>query len=178
MQAQEAPASQDAPAGLQVFVGLLGLAAVPVVAYSLYTLSTTGAALLCPACHSPHGSPKCAVALVPGCGECVLGVAWRGLHACPVSHRFGACSLRQDSAVTAQNTPAFAGLWVQRRLVTYSVPGTGCGLPPGPNGALGLAEGLSYVTLLGIAAWSLGMKATTSRGLPAGACLTLNHEKP
>ena len=52
------------------------------------------------------------------------------------------------------------------------IPGAGCGLPPGPSGALGAAEGLSYVTLLGIAAWSLGMKATTSKGLPAGARAT------
>ena len=43
LQTQAPPSSQDAPAGLQVVVGLLGLVAVPIVAWSLYTLSTTGA---------------------------------------------------------------------------------------------------------------------------------------
>ena len=45
----------------------------------------------------------------------------------------------------------------------------GCGLPPGPSGLIGAAEGFSYVTLLGIAGWGIGMRATTSRGLPSGS---------
>ena len=45
----------------------------------------------------------------------------------------------------------------------------GCGLPPGPSGLIGTAEGFSYVTLLGIAGWGIGMRATTSRGLPSGS---------
>ncbi|BDA46843.1 probable glucoamylase at N-terminal half [Coccomyxa sp. Obi] len=81
----EGKESGGLPVGLQVFVGTLALFAVPVVAWSLYTLNTTG-----------------------------------------------------------------------------------CGLPPGPGGALGALEGVSYVTLLGVVAWSIGMKATTSKGLPPG----------
>ena len=47
--------------------------------------------------------------------------------------------------------------------------GLGCGLPPGPGGSLGALEGVSYLTLLGLTGWSIGMKATTSKGLPPGA---------
>ncbi|CAL8471460.1 g11002 [Coccomyxa elongata] len=50
----------------------------------------------------------------------------------------------------------------------YTLSMTGCGLPPGPGGALGALEGVSYITLLGVCAWSIGMKATTSKGLPPG----------
>ena len=43
----------------------------------------------------------------------------------------------------------------------------GCGLPPGPGGLLGAAEGISYLSCLGIAAWSL-FNRITSRKDPAG----------
>jgi hypothetical protein len=49
--------------------------------------------------------------------------------------------------------------------------GVGCGLPPGPAGLIGAVEGFSYVTLLGIAGWGIGMRATTNKGLPAGDSL-------
>ncbi len=32
---------------------------------------------------------------------------------------------------------------------------TGCGLPPGPNGLLGAAEGVSYLVVTAIACWSV-----------------------
>ena len=51
---------------------------------------------------------------------------------------------------------------------TYLLYWAGCGLPPGPSGLIGAAEGVSYLTLLGIAGWGIGMRATTSKGLPAG----------
>ncbi len=54
---------------------------------------------------------------------------------------------------------------------------SGCGLPPGPGGALGALEGVSYVTLLGVCAWSIGMKATTSKGLPPGALPSVAQRK-
>jgi hypothetical protein len=39
---------------------------------------------------------------------------------------------------------------------------TGCGLPAGPLGIIGLAEGLSYVTIVCVVAWSLYTKACRS----------------
>jgi hypothetical protein len=45
---------------------------------------------------------------------------------------------------------------------------TGCGLPPGPNGLVGLTEGLSYLAILAIVAWSANTKVKTGRGLPNG----------
>ena len=38
----------------------------------------------------------------------------------------------------------------------------------GAGGALGAAEGVSYLVVLGIVAWSAATKASTGSGLPAG----------
>jgi len=46
--------------------------------------------------------------------------------------------------------------------------GAGCGLPPGPGGFLGAAEGLSYLTGGALAIWSLASKLSTGHGLPKG----------
>mmetsp|Transcript_28173 Transcript_28173/g.39646 ORF Transcript_28173/g.39646 Transcript_28173/m.39646 type:complete len:194 (+) Transcript_28173:92-673(+) len=45
---------------------------------------------------------------------------------------------------------------------------TGCGLPAGPYGVVGLVEGLSYLGVVRIAALSLYQKYQTGSGLPAG----------
>ncbi|KAK8949527.1 hypothetical protein KSP39_PZI004986 [Platanthera zijinensis] len=50
----------------------------------------------------------------------------------------------------------------------YVLKTTGCGLPPGPGGALGAVEGLSYLVVAGIVAWSVYTKARTGSGLPGG----------
>ena len=50
----------------------------------------------------------------------------------------------------------------------YTLKTTGCGLPAGPAGLLGLAEGLSYLSVVGIAGFSLFTKLKQGRGLPAG----------
>eukprot|EP00887_Chlorella_sp_A99_P000582 scaffold17.g582.t1 len=50
----------------------------------------------------------------------------------------------------------------------YTLKTTGAGLPPGPGGALGAAEGLSYLAVLGVVGWSIATKLRTGSGLPAG----------
>ena len=50
----------------------------------------------------------------------------------------------------------------------YVLNTTGCGLPAGPLGLIGLAEGLSYLGVVGIVAISLVAKVKTGAGLPAG----------
>ncbi|PKU75283.1 uncharacterized protein LOC110113372 [Dendrobium catenatum] len=50
----------------------------------------------------------------------------------------------------------------------YVLKTTGCGLPPGPGGALGALEGVSYLVVAGIVVWSLYTKAQTGSGLPSG----------
>jgi hypothetical protein len=50
----------------------------------------------------------------------------------------------------------------------YTLKTTGCGIPAGPLGVFGLIEGLSYLTVTGIAAYSLVTKLRTGQGLPAG----------
>jgi hypothetical protein len=47
-----------------------------------------------------------------------------------------------------------------------SVPLTGCGLPPGPGGALGAAEGASYLAVLALAGAGIGRRASGKGGLP------------
>mmetsp|Transcript_50865 Transcript_50865/g.76051 ORF Transcript_50865/g.76051 Transcript_50865/m.76051 type:complete len:195 (-) Transcript_50865:90-674(-) len=50
----------------------------------------------------------------------------------------------------------------------FTLKTTGCGLPAGPFGLLGLAEGLSYLTVIAIGGLSLFKKLRTGSGLPAG----------
>ena len=45
---------------------------------------------------------------------------------------------------------------------------TGCGLPAGPYGLIGAAEGISYLGVTGLAAFSIYSKVKTGSGLPAG----------
>jgi|MDTB01.2.fsa_nt_gb hypothetical protein len=50
----------------------------------------------------------------------------------------------------------------------YVLKTTGCGLPPGPYGLLGAAEGVSYTAVVGIFLWSVTKKIRTGSGLEAG----------
>lgn len=45
---------------------------------------------------------------------------------------------------------------------------SGCGLPPGPGGALGAAEGVGYLVVAGVVVWSAVTKARTGSGLRPG----------
>jgi hypothetical protein len=50
---------------------------------------------------------------------------------------------------------AIAGGLVSNAVVAWSLvtlKNTGCGLPPGPGGLVGLTEGLSYLAVLGMCA--------------------------
>jgi hypothetical protein len=50
----------------------------------------------------------------------------------------------------------------------YVLKTTGCGLPPGLFGIEGLAEGVSYLEVIGIVIWSLLTKIKTGGGLNEG----------
>jgi hypothetical protein len=50
----------------------------------------------------------------------------------------------------------------------YTLKQTGCGLPAGPAGLIGAAEGLSYLYVVGLTGFSLWKKVKTGSGLPAG----------
>lgn len=50
----------------------------------------------------------------------------------------------------------------------YTLKTTGCGLPPGPGGSIGAAEGVSYLVVAAIVGWSVYTKAKTGSGLPNG----------
>ena len=43
-----------------------------------------------------------------------------------------------------------------------------CGLPAGPFGLIGAAEGISYLVVIGFVAAALLSKVTSGKGLPAG----------
>ena len=40
------------------------------------------------------------------------------------------------------------------------------GLPPGPAGLLGAAEGIGYLAVVGIVGWSIKTKVSTGTGKP------------
>ena len=50
----------------------------------------------------------------------------------------------------------------------YTLATTGEGLPPGPSGALGAVEGVSYLVVVALVVWSVYTKGKTGGGLPAG----------
>jgi hypothetical protein len=50
----------------------------------------------------------------------------------------------------------------------YILKTTSCGLPPGPFGLLGAAEGISYLVVVGLFLYSAITKIKTGSGLPAG----------
>jgi len=50
----------------------------------------------------------------------------------------------------------------------YILKTTGSGLPAGPYGLEGGIEGISYLAIVGIFAWSIITKIKTGNGLPAG----------
>lgn len=50
----------------------------------------------------------------------------------------------------------------------YVLAATGCGLPAGPLGLFGLAEGLSYLAVVTLVGLSVVSKVKTGSGLPAG----------
>ena len=50
----------------------------------------------------------------------------------------------------------------------YTLASTGCGVPAGPYGLFGLAEGISYLGVVGVAGYSAFTKIRTGSGLPAG----------
>ena len=72
-----------------------------------------------------------------------------------------------------QRTDAVVGIGgcVSCAIMTWSLvtlKDTGCGLPPGPGGLLGAAEGVSYLYVVGLVAYSAWTKFKTGSGLPAG----------
>ena len=50
----------------------------------------------------------------------------------------------------------------------YTLKTTGCGVPPGPGGAFGAAEGISYLYVTGLIVYSAVKKVRTGSGLPEG----------
>jgi hypothetical protein len=69
-----------------------------------------------------------------------------------------------EAAAAAVAAPALAiVLWSEAALVT-----TGCGLPAGPGGALGAAEGVGYLVLFGVLGTSVALRLRTGKGLPVG----------
>jgi len=50
----------------------------------------------------------------------------------------------------------------------FQVARTGCGLPPGPYGLFGAAEGLGFLTLAALVGYSIRKKFSTGSGLVPG----------
>ena len=82
-----------------------------------------------------------------------------------------ACLAANDDALSSFDSGLLVVGAVATPVVLFSewtLSQTGCGLPPGPGGLYGAAEGLSYLAVVGFAAASVHRKVTTGTGLPAG----------
>lgn len=77
----------------------------------------------------------------------------------------------QDSGNSAlYATAGIAGI-LSNAICAYSLyilKTTSCGLPPGPYGLIGAAEGVSYLVVVATFVWSVVTKVKTGKGLPAG----------
>lgn len=76
-------------------------------------------------------------------------------------------------ALRAGDALAFVGVGglVANAVTSYSLwvlAHTGCGLPPGPGGVVGAAEGVSYLATGGFVVAATAKKLKTGSGLPAG----------
>lgn len=78
------------------------------------------------------------------------------------------CSLtlspNQEKLLTAVTLPALGTVAYSEFVLATS----GCGLPPGPYGLYGAAEGVSYLVLLAFVGLSVYVKTTSGKGLPPG----------
>ena len=76
------------------------------------------------------------------------------------------------SAPQQQATTAAAALGLVSQPVMwwslYTLKTTGCGLPAGPFGLIGAAEGISYLVVIGFVAAAVLSKVITGKGLPPG----------
>eukprot|EP00892_Ulva_mutabilis_P008992 jgi/Ulvmu1/6465/UM003_0096.1 len=91
-----------------------------------------------------------------------------GVWAPSTKSRVVAC--QAESSETVQVAAGAAGV-VAAPLCLYSeyvLKTTGAGLPPGPGGLVGAAEGISYLVVVGLVSWSAYTKVQTGSGLPAG----------
>jgi hypothetical protein len=80
-------------------------------------------------------------------------------------------SAMKDTEIGGLGTAVVAVGIISNPIVLYSeytLATTGSGLPPGPYGLVGAAEGLSYLAILSIIGWSAYTKVKTGSGLPAG----------
>ena len=76
-------------------------------------------------------------------------------------------SHRLEAAATHWR-PLFPSVWREGSPRVRDCRRHRCGLPAGPFGLIGAAEGISYLVVIGFVASSLLSKATSGSGLPAG----------
>lgn len=89
------------------------------------------------------------------------------------SHSYGQLRVKASSQSGGglAETAAIAGGLVATPVIgwsLYTLKTTGCGLPPGPGGAIGAVEGVSYLAVAAIVGWSAYTKVKTGSGLPNG----------
>lgn len=133
------------PTSLQLAVGAAGLAALPIVIWSEWVLKSTGKQL------SRHGSRQGMASLTPE-RSCAYDTCVRS-----------SCQLAVREPCTALPCCCTTSLYLSHLLRA------GCGLPPGPSGLLGAAEGISYLVVGGIVVWSLARKLGSGSGEWSGS---------
>lgn len=98
------------------------------------------------------------------CGRVKISI-FAGLRATRIVRPRAASELENSNTAKAA---AIAGLVANPVVLVseYFLKTTGEGLPPGPGGVYGATEGVSYLVVVGIAAWSIYKKVKTGSGLP------------
>lgn len=99
----------------------------------------------------------------------------------------GASSEGEDSALTTSGFVGVLGSVVVSLAVlpylplslysSYLLLTTGAGVPAGPNGIYGLAEGFATLTIIGVSLWSAASLFQRDQGLPQGPLNLLNVTK-
>jgi hypothetical protein len=78
-------------------------------------------------------------------------------------------STDDESSISTSDQGVLGAVGSVAALITlyseFTLANTGCGLPAGPLGLVGLAEGLSYLGIVGIVGYSLFTKVKTVRHL-------------
>jgi hypothetical protein len=115
-------------------------------------------------------------------GSSILSRSTPGLafsrHSGPMSRTFIAPK-RRGVTVAASSSDETSGALIGAAAVNlalspiciwseYTLATTGAGLPPGPSGLLGAAEGVSYLMFVVMVGLSIKSKVQTGSGLPAG----------
>lgn len=113
------------------------------------------------------------VGMATSIGVAAVKFSGRGEHGSAVPNTSRTSTIRMQiirMTPEAELSAGIVGLVVQPIMwwSLFALKTTGCGLPAGPFGLLGLSEGISYLVVIGLVGAALINKFTSGKGLPSG----------